>query len=110
MIASSSGRHTTPFWRPPYGAVDAGVRRAAASAGWGYTDHVDAPTRSTGGRAPTVARRRRAVAAKVVAGRTAGGVVLMHLGGYPTRNALPAMVSGLRAAGYRPTTVSALFR
>ena len=37
VIASSSGRHTTPFWRPPYGAVDAGVRRAAASAGWGYT-------------------------------------------------------------------------
>jgi peptidoglycan/xylan/chitin deacetylase (PgdA/CDA1 family) len=49
-------------------------------------------------------------AASVVAGRSAGAVVLMHLGGWTTRDALPAMISGLRAAGYTPTTVSALFR
>ncbi len=49
-------------------------------------------------------------AAKVIAGRTAGAVVLMHLGGYTTRDALPAMVTGLRATGYTPTSISALFR
>lgn len=50
------------------------------------------------------------VAAKVIANRTAGGIVLMHLGGYPTRNALPAMLTGLRAAGYSATSLSALYR
>ncbi|HEY5630311.1 MAG TPA: hypothetical protein VIR16_12460, partial [Candidatus Limnocylindrales bacterium] len=50
------------------------------------------------------------VAAKVIASRTAGGIVLMHLGGYPTRNALPAMLNGLRGAGYTATSVSALYR
>jgi hypothetical protein len=34
----------------------------------------------------------------------------MHLGGYNTRRALPAMIHGLRAASYRPTTISALYR
>ena len=46
----------------------------------------------------------------MIANRTAGGIVLMHLGGYPTRNALPAMLTGLRAAGYSATSLSALYR
>ena len=82
---------------------------AAAAAGYPYTimwstDTIDWRPVADGG--PTAA----AIAAKVIAGRKAGAIVLMHLGGYTTRNALPAMVAGLRAAGYTPTTVSALFR
>lgn len=67
---------------------------------------------------PAPARKRRPIllaavaetAAKVVARRTAGGVVLMHLGGSTTRDALPAMIAGLRAASHNPTTVTALYR
>ena len=40
--------------------------------------------------------------------RPTGSIVLMHLGGYPTFDALPAMVSRLRAAGLQPSTISAL--
>jgi peptidoglycan/xylan/chitin deacetylase (PgdA/CDA1 family) len=81
----------------------------AAGAGYPITvmwkiDTIDWRRVANGG--PTAA----ASAAKVLAGRTAGAVVLMHLGGYTTRDALPAMVTGLRAAGYTPTTISALFR
>ncbi len=109
IIAGISGRHTTPFWRPPYGAVDATLAGVAASAGYPYTimwstDTIDWRPVADGG--PTAA----SMAAKVVGGRRAGGIVLMHLGGYHTRNALPAMVVGLRAAGYTPTTISALYR
>ena len=43
-------------------------------------------------------------------GPKAGAIVLMHLGGYNTRNALAAMVTGLYGAGYTPTTLSALYR
>jgi peptidoglycan/xylan/chitin deacetylase (PgdA/CDA1 family) len=68
------------------------------------TDTIDWRPVANGG--PTAA----ASAAKVIAGRRAGAIVLMHLGGYTTRNALPAMIAGLRSAGYTPTTLSALFR
>ncbi|MHB8959474.1 MAG: polysaccharide deacetylase family protein [Candidatus Limnocylindrales bacterium] len=108
-IAALTGRHTTPYWRPPYGAVNTALVTVAARAGWPYaimwsTDTIDWRPPADGG--PTAA----SVAAKVIANRTAGGIVLMHLGGYPTRNALPAMLTGLRAAGYTATTVSALYR
>lgn len=102
-------RSSAPYWRPPYGAVDSTLAGVAASAGYPYTmmwstDTIDWRPVTDGG--PTAAQ----VAAKVIAGRTAGGIVLMHLGGYNTRNALPAMVEGLRAAGYTPTSLSALYR
>jgi hypothetical protein len=34
----------------------------------------------------------------------------MHLGGWHTHDALPAMVAQLRAANLQPTTISALLR
>ena len=47
---------------------------------------------------------------KVTTNARTGSIVLMHLGGYPTFDALPAMVSRLRAAGLQPSTISALLR
>jgi peptidoglycan/xylan/chitin deacetylase (PgdA/CDA1 family) len=109
MIAPLAGSHTMPYWRPPYGAMNKALRAVAADAGYPITvmwsiDTIDWRRVADGG--PTAADS----AAKVITGRTAGAVVLMHLGGYTTRAALPAMVTGLRAAGYTPTTISALFR
>jgi len=109
IVASLAGRHTTPYWRPPYGAVDATLAGVAATAGYPYTmmwstDTIDWRPIADGG--PTAAQ----MAAKVVAGRKAGAIVLMHLGGYETRNALPAMLTGLASAGYTPTSISALYR
>jgi peptidoglycan/xylan/chitin deacetylase (PgdA/CDA1 family) len=108
-IASLAGRHTTPYWRPPYGAVDATLVSVAAKAGYPYTmmwstDTIDWRPVSDGG--PTAAQ----ISAKVIAGRKAGAIVLMHLGGYNTRNALFPMLHGLLAAGYTPTSLSALYR
>jgi peptidoglycan/xylan/chitin deacetylase (PgdA/CDA1 family) len=108
-VSAVAGGSTHPYWRPPYGAVDTTLARVAAAAGYPYTmmwstDTIDWRPISDGG--PTSAQ----IAAKVVQGRTAGGIVLMHLGGYHTRNALFAMVKGLRDAGYTPTTLSGLYR
>ena len=109
IIAGIAGRHTTPYWRPPFGALDTTLAGVAASAGYPYTimwstDTIDWRTVADGG--PSASD----IAAKVIAGRKAGAIVLMHLGGWNTRDALPAMVQGLRAAGYTPTTISALYR
>ena len=109
IIAGIAGRHTTPYWRPPFGALDTTLAGVAASAGYPYTimwstDTIDWRTVADGG--PTASD----IAAKVIAGRKAGAIVLMHLGGWNTRDALPAMVQGLRAAGYNPTTISGFYR
>ncbi len=109
IISGLAGPSTVPYWRPPYGAVDKALAADAAAAGYPYTllwstDTIDWRPVSDGG--PTAA----GVAAKVVAGERDGGIVLMHLGGYKTRNALPAVIHGLRAAGSTLTSISALYR
>ncbi len=45
---------------------------------------------------------------KVVNGATSGSIVLMHLGGYETLDALQSMIDGLRSRGFTLTTVSDL--
>ena len=107
VIRDLTGLEPTPYWRPPFGEYDAGV--LAAAAGIGYTktlmwdvDTIDWMPTDEGG--PTAA----SMADKVVTTSTNGSIVLMHLGGYHTFDALPSMVLRLRAAGLAPTTVSDL--
>jgi peptidoglycan/xylan/chitin deacetylase (PgdA/CDA1 family) len=109
ILSGLAGRSSVPYWRPPYGAVDTTLVNVAAAAGYPYTmmwstDTIDWRPIADGG--PTASQ----IAAKVIAGRRAGAIVLMHLGGYNTRNALAAMVTGLYGTGYTPTTLSALYR
>ena len=105
-LAETTG---VPYWRPPYGAHDARVRAAAAAIGYTKTlmwdiDTIDWKPTADGG--PTAG----SMITKVTTNARTGSIVLMHLGGYPTFDALPAMVSRLRAAGLQPSTISALLR
>jgi len=103
------GTTGVPYWRPPYGAQNATVRAAAAAIGYTKTimwdiDTIDWKPIADGG--PTAG----AIVGKVVDNAATGSIVLMHLGGYNTFDALPAMVSRLRAGGLQPSTISALLR
>jgi peptidoglycan/xylan/chitin deacetylase (PgdA/CDA1 family) len=103
-----SGLGSKPYWRPPYGAVDSRLVSVAAAAGYPdailwSTDTIDWRPVSDGG--PTAS----ATIAKVSSGATAGAIVLMHLGGYTTRDALPGMLQTLAAKQYVPTSISGLF-
>jgi peptidoglycan/xylan/chitin deacetylase (PgdA/CDA1 family) len=109
VIRTLTGMEAVPYWRPPYGAYDTRVREAAAAIGYTKTlmwdiDTIDWRPVKDGG--PTA----RAIADKVVTNAQTGSIVLMHLGGYNTFDALPSMVSRLRANGLQPTTISALLR
>jgi peptidoglycan/xylan/chitin deacetylase (PgdA/CDA1 family) len=104
-----TGLKGVPYWRPPYGAHNATVRAAAAAIGYTRTimwdvDTIDWKLVADGG--PTAG----SMIAKVTTNARKGSIVLMHLGGYNTFDALPAMVSRLRAAGLQPSTISALLR
>ena len=106
-IQEHSGMPTSPLWRAPYGVHDATVRTWAAEVGW--TKHVDwdidtidwKPIAQGG---PTA----RSMTLKVVNGATSGSIVLMHLGGYETLDALQSMIDGLRSRGFTLSTVSDL--
>ncbi|MGZ6338914.1 MAG: polysaccharide deacetylase family protein [Candidatus Limnocylindrales bacterium] len=103
-VAPLAGSSTKPFFRPPYGAQDATVRTAVGAAGWACmvlwdVDTVDWKPESDGG--PTTDD----IVARVLSRAQGGSIVLMHLGGYNTLEALPAIVDGLRARGLEPVTL-----
>jgi peptidoglycan/xylan/chitin deacetylase (PgdA/CDA1 family) len=87
------------------GMRDASVLEAAAAVGYDHhfgwdIDTIDWRPISDGG--PTA----RSMALKVVDNAKSGSVVLMHLGGFETLDALQAMIDGLRSRGFVLTTVS----
>ena len=104
-VARVTSMTLKPRFRPPFGAYDAAVLAAVGDAGYGITvmwdvDTIDWRPESDGG--PT----RQQIIDKVLNNAEGGSIVLMHLGGYNTFDALPAIVAGLRARGYEPGTVS----
>jgi peptidoglycan/xylan/chitin deacetylase (PgdA/CDA1 family) len=105
VIQQYTGMVVKPYWRAPYGSYDSTVGTYAAEVG--YTkqfkwdiDTIDWKPIADGG--PTA----RAITLKVVNDAKSGSVVLMHLGGFETLDALQAMIDGLRGRGYALTTLS----
>jgi len=107
IIEQYSGQNPQPYWRPPYGSVNDAVRSAAAAVGYTKTfmwdiDTIDWKPISQGG--PTA----DGIATKVITNAQDGSIVLMHLGGYETLDALAKMVPGLRDRGFLLTSLSDL--
>jgi peptidoglycan/xylan/chitin deacetylase (PgdA/CDA1 family) len=107
-IAPIVGRTTRPWFRPPYGAWTAAVREGVGQAGWSYTvmwdiDTIDWRPTSEGG--PTATD----IVAKVLSRAEGGSIVLMHLGGWNTLEALPGILTGIKERGLEPVTLSELF-
>ncbi len=101
-LKAQTGLSTKPYWRPPYGSHNAWVRDQAAEAGFPKTvvwarDTIDWDPATT--TAQIVARTTSPLPAS-------GSIVLSHLGGYNTPEALPQIIDVLRANGYTMTTVS----
>ena len=107
ILEAGSGQDPAPYWRPPYGVYTDQV--LATAAGLGYTktimwsiDTIDWRLISDGG--PTAAQ----ITSKVVTSATSGSIVLMHLGGYETLDAITLMVPALRDRGLLLTSISDL--
>jgi len=107
-IAPLAGQSTKPWFRPPYGSWNTSVRQGVRAAGWRDlvlwdVDTIDWKPVADGG--PTTAD----IVAKVNANAQAGSIVLMHLGGYNTLDALPGILSAIQSKGLQPATLSELF-
>jgi len=89
---------TVPFVRPPYGALDADVRRAAGSLGYAWIAlwSVDPRDWSLPGAG--------VIASRVLSGVGSGSIVVLHVNDQ-TAAALPAILRGLHARGLRSVTL-----
>jgi peptidoglycan/xylan/chitin deacetylase (PgdA/CDA1 family) len=108
-IAPHCGQSPRPFFRPPYGGYDTAVLAAVGAAGYPYTvlwdiDTIDWRPIDNDPPGPTADE----IVEKVLANARGGSIVLMHLGGYETFEALPRIVDGLRAAGFDLVTLDEL--
>jgi peptidoglycan/xylan/chitin deacetylase (PgdA/CDA1 family) len=107
ILQELSGQDPRPYWRPPYGSLNAAVISAAASVGYTKTfmwdiDTIDWKPISQGG------PNAQQIATKVITQAEGGSNVLMHLGGYETLDALRIMIPGLRERGFLLTSLSDL--
>lgn len=107
VLRAGSGQDPAPYWRAPYGTYNDFVRATAAGVGYTKTimwsiDTIDWKPISDGG--PTAQQ----IATKVVTSATGGSIVLMHLGGYETYDAVQIMVPALRQRGLLLTSISDL--
>ena len=107
ILRAGTGQNPQPYWRPPYGSINAGVIAAAASVGYTKTflwdiDTIDWKPESDGG--PTAQQ----IAAKVITNAQGGSTVLFHIGGYNTLAAIHSIVPGLRERGMVLTSLSDL--
>lgn len=106
-LAPHCTQNPRPLFRPPNGGVDADVLAGVGAAGYARTvtwdvDTIDWRLEKNGG--PTADD----IVAKVRANARGGSIVLMHLGGYHTFEALPQVVAGLADAGLRPVTLDTM--
>jgi len=104
-IEALVGQTTKPWFRPPFGAWNAAVQAGVGAAGWDDLVTWDVDTidwRATADGGPTADD----MVAKVLAGAQGGSIVLLHLGGWHTLEALPGILAGLEAKGLRPVTLS----
>ena len=108
-VARSCDQDLRPFFRPPNGGYDADVLAAVGAAGYPTTvtwdvDTIDWRPIANDPPGPTADQ----IVAKVLGNARGGSIVLMHLGGYETFEALPRVVDGLRAGGYDIVTLDEL--
>jgi peptidoglycan/xylan/chitin deacetylase (PgdA/CDA1 family) len=97
-----TGAPTVPLFRPPGGFVDQKTMKVAGEEGFRYTVLWDIDTNDWRGR--TAAQ----IVETVMGNAHNGAIVLMHVAALHTAEALPEVISRLRAAGYDLVTVSTL--
>jgi peptidoglycan/xylan/chitin deacetylase (PgdA/CDA1 family) len=101
---AATGRRTVPLHRPPYGAWNSSVARAAGERGFSHVVLWDVDTNDWRGHSAAT------IVNHVLTHARNGSIVLMHVGAPHTYEAIPGIVDGLRARGFELVTVSELLK
>jgi len=100
---SGAGLTPVPYCRPPYGSYDSTTLAAAGSSGFTRVILWDVDPQDWSEPGSGV------IAQRVLSHVHPGAIVVMHLRGQ-TAAALPTILSGLRARGYKAVSLPELFR
>lgn len=101
-IAAVTGKSTRPWFRPPYGDIDAATPADVARAGYRYVLLWTVDSLGWKGLAPLD------VANRCINGATPGAILLLHVGSASTdAQALPRILDALQARGYQLVKVDA---
>ena len=105
VLAPLIDRSTVPYWRPPFGDYDASVLTDVGAIGYGYT--VMWTVDSLGWRGLSAEQ----ITTRVLDLVEPGSIVMMHVGSQSAdAQALSTVIDGLRADGYRFTTIANALR
>lgn len=101
---------TAPWFRPPFGGYNDAVRSGVGAAGWKSivlwdVDTIDWRPVDNDPPGPTADQ----IVAKIRTNARGGSIVLMHLGGWNTLDALPGILAALEDAGLIPVTLDEMF-
>ena len=100
LLVELTGQSTRPFFRSPYGDVDASVQRDIAARGYAY--NVLWTVDSTGWTGAPV----RSIVDRCLRGAQPGAIYVMHVGAASRDGpALATIIEGLAAAGYDFETI-----
>ncbi len=104
IIREITSQSPKPYFRPPYGALNAAVLQAAGNAGYSQTITWSIDTLDWQGVSAT------AIQDKVISKAIPGAIVLMHVGSGAahTPEALPGLIKGLREKNYEIVTITQL--
>lgn len=110
-ILAATGKDPRPFFRFPFGAYDTRALGLVNARGYGA---IGWTTDSLGWKGTSGGMSTDAVVSRVLAGRTPGQIVLLHVGANPDDGttldaaALPRIIAGYRANGYAFVTLDVL--
>ncbi len=99
-IKSVTGRSPRPYLRFPYGSYNANALKTVGSAGYPLSiqwslDTIDWQQPST-----------EVIVSRIESGASNGDIVLMHIGGINTSQAVDIVIPKLKASGYQLVTLS----
>ena len=101
VIRALTGSTTRPWFRPPYGDYDASVNAVVGSLGYRYNVLWTVDSLGWQGLSPGAITRR------CLQGAVPGAIMLFHVGAQSQdAAALPAVIAGLRQAGYELGTLA----
>lgn len=104
LFTEQTGARSSQLMRPPYGAVNSVVAEAAGARGFRYVVLWDVGTEDWTGLSAATIRDR------ILRDTRNGSIVLMHFASEHTWEALPEIITGLRARGFELVTVSKLLK
>ena len=98
--------NSNPYmFRPPYGAYDSRMLKILAEEGFPYTVMWTVDTHDWAEEIRGVKVTADYLVNRVLNNASDNGIVLMHVGGYKTVEALPRIIAGLMDEGYKLVTV-----